>query len=212
MVQKELLRFKQLGLFALLITMFSCTNTKHEKEMTFSSSFIETASIPRDTVLLTDKDLKLDNGLYYFKTKPFSGQVKEVYENSEVKMIANYLQGMQHGTTYTFYANGMKSDIRNYSENKSYGKQIGYWQNGNQRFEFNYINDKREGLQKQWYESGAHYAFLTFKDDREEGMQQAWRENGKPYINYEVKDGLRYGLQKSALCYTLADEKLITKE
>jgi hypothetical protein len=39
-------------------------------------------------------------------------------------------------------------------------------------------------------------------------MQKAWRENGKPFINYEVKDGVRYGLQKSALCYTLKNEKI----
>jgi hypothetical protein len=39
-------------------------------------------------------------------------------------------------------------------------------------------------------------------------MQKAWRENGKPFINYEVKDGVRYGLQKSALCYTLKNEKM----
>lgn len=42
-------------------------------------------------------------------------------------------------------------------------------------------------------------------------MQQAWRENGKPYINYEVRDGFRYGLRKSALCYSLEDEKIKLK-
>jgi antitoxin component YwqK of YwqJK toxin-antitoxin module len=71
-----------------------------------------------------------------------------------------------------------------------------------------YLNDKREGLHKKWYENGSQYCELSFTDDQENGMQKAWRENGKPYINYEVKDGLRYGLQKSALCYTLKDEKL----
>ena len=76
------------------------------------------------------------------------------------------------------------------------------------KFDFMYINDKREGYNKQWYKTGKPYAFLNFKNDREDGMQQAWRENGKPYINYEAKDGYRYGMQKSALCYTLLDEKL----
>jgi antitoxin component YwqK of YwqJK toxin-antitoxin module len=76
------------------------------------------------------------------------------------------------------------------------------------KFDFSYFNDKREGMQKQWYESGSEYCALNFSNDRENGMQKAWRENGNPYINYEVKDGVRYGLQKSALCYTLKDQKL----
>jgi antitoxin component YwqK of YwqJK toxin-antitoxin module len=74
------------------------------------------------------------------------------------------------------------------------------------------LNDKREGSHKQWYITGKPYAFLHFKNDKEVGMQQAWRENGKPYINYEAKDGFRYGFQKSSLCYTLKDEKFITKQ
>ena len=90
----------------------------------------------------------------------------------------------------------------------SFGQHLGYWKNGNRKFDFKYFNDKREGLQKQWYESGSKYYELSFTDDQEKGTQKAWRENGKPYINYEVKDGVRYGLQKSALCYTLKDEKL----
>ena len=76
------------------------------------------------------------------------------------------------------------------------------------KFDFIYINDKREGIQKQWYESGSQYYELSFTNDQENGMQKAWRENGKPFINYEVKDGVRYGLQKSALCYTLKNEKI----
>lgn len=212
MVQKALSPFKIFALAILPILIVSCNTQNGEKDITSSSSYMDTTHIPNDTVLSSDKDLKLDNGIYYINNNPYAGHIKELDENGNVKMVSGYWQGMQHGESHSYYPDGKTKDIRLYRANKSFGKQIGFWENGKQKFEFTYIDDKREGLQKQWYSSGEPYAFLTFLDDKENGLQQAWRENGKPYINYEAKDGFRYGLQKSALCYTLADQKLITKE
>jgi antitoxin component YwqK of YwqJK toxin-antitoxin module len=210
MVQKERLLFKQIIFIAMVGCFTSCTNTKKEGEITSSSFFIDISLVPKDTVLSTAPNLKLDNGLYYLNNTLFSGYRKELYENKKLGLIGSYLNGMQHGITLTYFENGKLKDSRAYKLNKSFGKHVGYWENGNQKFEFYYLNDKREGANKQWYVTGKPYAFLHFKNDMEDGMQQAWRENGKPYINYEAKDGFRYGLQKSGLCYTLADEKLKT--
>jgi antitoxin component YwqK of YwqJK toxin-antitoxin module len=187
-----------------------CSETKNYKvgEVASSTFFVDTTLIPKDTVLSTGSNLKLDNGLYYLNNKPFSGYRKELYENKKIHKIGSYLNGMQHGITRSYFDNGQFKDSRSYKLNKSFGKHYGYWENGNQKFEFYYLNDKREGSNKQWYISGKPYSFLHYKDDKEDGMQQAWRENGKPYINYEAKNGFRYGLQKSGLCYTLIDEKM----
>jgi antitoxin component YwqK of YwqJK toxin-antitoxin module len=215
MAQRERLLFKQIAFVAALFCFFSCTNFNTNKKVeaiTSASFFVDTTGIPKDSILSTTPGLKLDNGLYLLNNKPFSGCIKDLYENKQARMIAGYLNGMQHGNTVTFYEDGKLRDSRSYKENKSFGKHFGYWQNGNQKFEFYYLNDKREGTNKQWYESGKRYAFLNFKDDKEYGMQQAWRENGKPYINYEAKEGFRYGLQKSGLCFTLKDEKFKIKE
>ncbi len=207
MAQKERLRFRQLIFIALAVSFASCSNTKKEAEFSSPTFFIDTAQIPKDTILSAAPNLKLENGIYYFNNHPFSGYLKELYENKQVTLVCGYLNGMQHGTSKSYYPHGKLRFVRMYKENKSFGKHIGYWENGNTKFEFYYLNDKREGSNKQWYITGKPYAFLNFKDDKEDGMQQAWRENGKPYINYEAKDGFRYGLQKSGLCFTLKDEK-----
>jgi antitoxin component YwqK of YwqJK toxin-antitoxin module len=206
MVQKEHLRFRFVIFAALVFSFASCSTVKKEEEINSSSFFVDTILIPKDTVL--SEKLKLENGIYYLNSVPFSGCRKELFANNKVSMIASYLNGMQHGTSTSFYPNGQLQFVRMYKENKSFGKHFGYWENGNPKFEFYYLKDKREGSNKQWYITGKPYAFLNFKDDKEEGMQQAWRENGKPYMNYEVKEGIRYGLQKSGLCYTLIDEKM----
>ncbi|MBK7291400.1 MAG: hypothetical protein IPI78_14830 [Chitinophagaceae bacterium] len=180
--------------------MASCSSKNIEqKEEVVSASSLLTLLRFHDTISSTDKNLQLNNGLYYLNNLAYSGYIKVLYPDGSVNSIGGILNGMIHGRSVSYYPNGNSKDIRMYRENKSVGKQIGFWQNGNQKFEFYYLDDKREGSNKQWYESGAPYAFMNFKDDGS-GMQQAWR-NGKPYIN--SKDGFRYGLQKSNLCYTL---------
>lgn len=210
MVLRERLRIKsiQLGCFLVLLLSLGCTEKKEAIVETIAFEPVDVSQIPTDTVQALDAGLQLVNGVYYYPTKPFSGYIKEVYPDNAVKSVGSYYLGMQHGVTKTFYPDGSLRDVRSYKENIGYGQHYGYWTNGKMKFDFIYLFDKREGIQKQWYESGTPYAFLNYKDDREDGLQQAWRENGKPYINYEVKDGFRYGLQKSALCYTLEDEKV----
>jgi antitoxin component YwqK of YwqJK toxin-antitoxin module len=209
MVQKAHSLFKIVGIIFISLNHINCNNHKEKDQKSFSL-LVDTSMIPKDTIQLDNKNLKLDNGVYYLDTKPFSGYIKEVF-NHQIISVGSYLNGKQEGTTKTFFPNGKLKDSRSYKDNKAFGRHYGYWSNGKMKFDFIYVNEKREGLQKQWYESGTPYAFLTFKDDREAGMQKAWRENGKPYINYEAKDGFRYGLQKSALCYSLRNGKIQMK-
>jgi antitoxin component YwqK of YwqJK toxin-antitoxin module len=186
--------------FIVCVFTFGCSQPKDQK--------VDLSLIPNDTIVLNNAKLKLQNVVYYQGSKPYSGFIKEEYATGTLKSIGSYFQGKQHGLTKTFFPNAKLETERNYKDGIGYGRHFGYWQNGNKKFDFIYINDKREGIQKQWYESGSQYYALSFTNDQENGMQKAWRENGKPFINYEVKDGVRYGLQKSALCYTLKNQKM----
>jgi antitoxin component YwqK of YwqJK toxin-antitoxin module len=209
MVQKERLLNNIIVASVLCLFAISCNSKRTAKEevVTISSFYVDTTAIPNDTVFAASKDLVVNNRIYYLKGKPFSGYLKDTYENNATKLVYGYLDGMQHGKSISYYSDGRLRDCRMYKENKSFGKHYGFWENGNMKFEYYYLDDRREGSNKQWYQSGKPYAFLNFKNDREAGMQQAWRENGKAYINYEAKDGFRYGLQKSGLCYTMENEK-----
>ncbi len=132
MALKELLLFRQIVFIATVYCFISCTNTKKEEAMTSFYFLADTTLVPKDTVL-SDR-LKLDNGIYYLNNKAFSGYRKEVYENGKPGLIGSYLNGMQHGTTLTFFNNGKLKDKREYKLNKSFGKHVGYWENGNQKF------------------------------------------------------------------------------
>lgn len=206
MVQKELSLTKITFFFISIITL-GCFSSKKEKQIHVFEK-VNLSKIPKDTIFENDKFLKVENGVYCFDNKPFSGYIRSTYSSNIIKSIAAYFKGRLHGTAKTFYPNGKLKTERNYKNGLSFGRHWGYWENGNIKFDYFYVEDKREGLQKQWYESGSQYYELSFTNDRENGMQKAWRENGKIYINYEVREGIRYGLQKSALCYTLKNENL----
>ena len=208
MVQKVRLVHKICFLLVIAIVT-SCCNRKIEDEGVLPSSFVVSSKgIPKDTILVTDSNLTLVNGVYHFHDKAYSGYIKEMYAASQTKCIFGFLNGQQQGLSLVYFENGKLHESRSYKQGKSYGRHYGFWENGNPKFDYIYMDDRREGLQKQWYENGGKYSFLTFKNDREDGMQNAWRENGKTYISYEAKEGRRYGLQKSNLCYTLKDQKL----
>jgi len=189
------------------MSLFGCSHPDTKKAVNVFEQ-INVSQIPNITTSKTDTTLKLQNGVYYYVDSPFSGFIVEKYNSDTLKSMGSYFQGRQHGISKTYFENGKLETERSYKNGIGYGRHFGYWDNGNMKFDFLYINDKREGVQKQWYESGNQYCELNFTDDQESGMQKAWRENGKLYINYEVKNGVRYGLQKSALCYTLNDEKI----
>ncbi|MCG9791685.1 toxin-antitoxin system YwqK family antitoxin [Flavobacterium algicola] len=208
MVQRERLLFKYYFVLIIAIVTTSCNNKIKDDGVVPSSFVVSTAGIPNDTLLVTNPNVTLRNGVYYWQGKAYSGYLKEMYSAEKVKCIFSFLNGKQQGLSLVYFQNGKLKNSRNYKEGRSFGRHYGYWENGNQKFDFIYVNDRREGVQKQWYESGGRYSFLAFKNDREHGMQYAWRENGKPYINYEAKEGRRYGLQKSNLCYTLQNQKI----
>lgn len=210
MVQRERM-FNKLLILICSVLIIGCGKNEKPTNEIYQATIenVDVSKVPNHTVYVNDIALKLLNGVYHYNGKPFSGYLKEKFENNDIKSVGSYLNGKQHGITKTFFRNGITDTERSFKNGKAFGKHIGYWENGNRKFEFIYFDNKREGLQKQWYETGTRYCELNYANDSENGMQKAWRENGKLYTNYEVKNGVRYGLQKSGLCYELKGQEIL---
>jgi hypothetical protein len=214
MAQKELSHNKffsiSIACYLLTLVVSSCNYHSPEQQHKVVLNYtIDTLGIPNDTVLITNRSIKIVNGIYFFNTQRFSGIVKELYANGVVKNYRSLYGGMLHGRYKSFYENGNCYENRLYKNNLSTGKHFAYWPDGiTLKFEYNYYEERREGLQKKWYPSGKPFIFSNYNNDHEDGLQQGWRPNGKLYLNYVVKDGYVYGLQQSALCYTLINQEL----
>lgn len=154
--------------------------------------------------------LKPEQGLVYYKDKPFSGVSLDHYDDGSLKESITYYNGKKHGDHLKFFIHGTVSYKANYVENKKHGEVATWWINGNKRSEFHFRNGNAEGKQYQWYQSGSKFKILNLINGREEGLQQSWRENGKIYNNYEAKNGRIFGLKRANLCYQLDEEQTIT--
>ncbi|WP_236972974.1 toxin-antitoxin system YwqK family antitoxin [Membranihabitans marinus] len=180
--------------------------THHDVEYDYS---IDTTMIPADTIVMTDVDVELVNGKYYYKEKLFSGILYKEMSRDGVRSYSSVYHGMLHGTYRSYYPSGRRYEVRQYKDNLATGKHRAYWEEtGELKFEYQYYEEKREGMQRKWHPSGRPFIFSNYVNDKEQGLQQAWRENGKLYSNYEVVDGQRYGLQKTVMCYELINEEV----
>lgn len=205
------LPLRGLGGFFVFLFLLACSQAPKKQESKLVYLPVDASVIPKDTLNASNPQIVVKNGVYFFQNKPFSGFIMSFYENQKKQQVMSFWQGKLHGVSKSFYPNGKLKEERNYKDNLAYGRHFGFWENGKPKFDFFYIDEKSHGLQRQWYESGQIYLELHLENDSEKGMQRAWRENGKLFANYEARDGARYGLQKTALCYTLRDEKFKIK-
>ena len=69
MAQKVLLLFRTICLLIIAISTFSCNKAIKEESKLPSSFVVTTSMIPKDTILSDNKNLKLNNGIYYLNKK-----------------------------------------------------------------------------------------------------------------------------------------------
>jgi hypothetical protein len=68
--------------FIVCVFTFGCSQPKDQK--------VDLSQIPNDTIVLNNAKLKLQNGVYYQGSKPYSGYIKELYETKTLKSIGSY--------------------------------------------------------------------------------------------------------------------------
>ncbi len=147
-----------------------------------------------------------NEGLFYYKEKPFNGKAVERNKNETVVESIDYHAGKKHGFFRKWFDNGQLSFEAVYTKGRLNGSSKTWWKDGALRSESYYDLGIVHGVQKQWYRSGALFKERNLIDGKESGLQRTWRENGKVYNNYEAKDGRIFGLKRSNLCYELQDE------
>ena len=177
----------------ILITLFSC----HHKE-----SVHITATIPNLFLSQGDTSININNGIYYYQGKPFSGHLIERYSTNEIHHHRSFFNGKEEGWQYQYYPNGSISEKRFYEAGEKQGAHTGWYDNGSIRFEYHFNKGAYDGEYKEWYASGQLYKHIHYTNNNDD-WGKGWRENGKVYMNYVQKNGRRFGLINSNLCYTV---------
>jgi antitoxin component YwqK of YwqJK toxin-antitoxin module len=84
--------------------------------------------LPKDAVPMSD--LKLENDLQMFKSKPFSGVAYEKYPKGQLLRVIHYLHGKQDGLMMLWYPDGTPQMSANYREGGLHGRFLGWYHNG----------------------------------------------------------------------------------
>ena len=141
---------------------------------------------------------------YFFKEKPFSGEVyqnnnegnkirsfnvidgklsgiyEEFFNNGDIKLSVEMNSGIKNGEYKSFYENGKLKEFMVYENDLLDGKRISYWVNGLKKEENNFVSGAMRGENIFYYSNGAVRRRIFF--DHEGNRSGEWVEfdrNGK---------------------------------
>ena len=189
----------------ILFLVSACQSAKQDKPSVEEkkTAFV---SVPDRTVRFTDTALLLNNGVWFYQQKPFTGFIETYYASGGLKSRQSFYNGKDEGLAISYYEDGSKDASRFYHNGEKDSINQGWWPNGNPRFEYHFKNGVYEGDFKEWYQSGKPLKHIVYHEGKEQSGK-GWRENGKVYMSFVVKDGRLYGLVNPNLCYSLKNER-----
>ena len=156
-------------------------------------------------VLENDSSFTHNQGVLFFKNKPFSGNQYALNSNGDTAKIVSFLSGKQDGWSKFWYENGRLAEQRFYKNGRKEGEHQAWWSNGKPKFLYHFKNDEHDGLQQDWFSNGKLAEVFNYKNGHEEGQQEMWFEDGVLKANYVVKDGRRYGLPGVKNCVSVME-------
>ncbi len=189
-------RFKQHIILLFFVSLCAC------------GPLVEGVSQAAQEINKTELSLRANEGLFYYKEKPFSGTALTYLANGTLVESERFVNGKRHGLLKKWYPDGTQSYQAHYQDGLLHGAGNSWWPNGQMRTASNYVDGVTHGKQKQWYRSGVIFKEINLMQGKEQGLQKAWRENGKIYNNYEAKNGRIFGLKRSKLCFELSEEEV----
>lgn len=200
---------------AMLVVFSSCNQFASSKDLNNKlieeqnqKTTIDLTKIPKDTIVASDKNFSIRNGICYYQGKLFSGILKKYYPRVDMTTYTSLYKGKRYGSYNSFYKNGQLYESKQYKNNRIVGRHLMYRPNGNIKADYHYKNGKMEGIQKKWYANGNPFIEFNYVNGKREGSQKAWRISGKLHINSQIINGQTFGLNKASLCYRVVDENI----
>lgn len=148
------------------------------------------------------------NGKRVHKGEPFTGVAQKLHANGRVAESDAYVDGLRHGPSQIWFADGQKSYEMHFENGLREGVAQTWWSNGLLRSQTEFVRDKPEGAAWVWYASGETFKRHFYKSGVPTGLQKAWRKNGKLYENFEIRNGRSYGLRNTKICVEIKDQSV----
>ena len=129
--------------------------------------------------------------------EPFTGLNICKYENGQMMLSGNVIDGKKEGRFTMFYENGQKVTELYFINGKQDGTATSWHNNGQKAQVANYKNGEEDGKFIRWYENGQKMSERTIKDGWEYGKETVWYENGQKSSEGNSEEGKAYGKHTS---------------
>ena len=132
---------------------------------------------------------KFPKKIMEYKNGIEGGKFKEFYENGQIKLDSNIINGQPHGENKEYYENGELMMEGSFKEGKNEGLWKGYYENGKKKIEEEYKDGINHGIYKKYYENGKLYQETTFNDGENDGLYMEYKEDGSIHKKTLFKKG-----------------------
>ena len=133
---------------------------KHLFAILFFTGFISMGLFAQQTV---DYDkLEKDWKTLLLDGKPYTGNVKKLYDNGQVAIEGKVVNGLREGEWKWYYPDGKLKRTSIYKKGKKNGKTIYFYPNGKKRAEIYFVDDKNI-RQISWDKNGKRKPNPQFK-------------------------------------------------
>ena len=118
----------------------------------------------------------------------YTGWAKLMYDNGQIKWLAQWKDGKRDGLATSWDENGQKEREGNWKEDIEDGLFSWYEDNGEKRLEKIYKDGKVDGLATSWYENGQKKRESSWKDGKLMSAK-VWKPSGEKCPVTNVEDG-----------------------
>lgn len=163
------------------------------------------------------EELKIINGMAYFRDKPYTGMSFTYWENKRINEQFSWVEGLKDGLyqEYTeagalvteitwaegakngpyryFYDNGARQSDGYFTDNQLDGTITGYYANGNKRYENTYRRGIRQGPSYTWFGNGSPEQIANFVNDVPDGIVLSYYPDSLIRSEIEYSLGIRNG-------------------
>ena len=108
--------------------------------------------------------------------KPFSGKVKDIFNNGQISYEGKYKSGLKSGSFITYYNNGQVKKQANFIKGNIEGKVEEFHKNGNIKRRIEYKNGILDGVVENFREDGKLIHMETWKDKDLHGFFKTYDE------------------------------------
>ena len=122
--------------------------------------------------------LEEKDGMYYMGDQLYTGTYLTYYDNGNLKMESNYVEGQKHGDCKIYFSDGTLNEFRHYRNNEMDGTWITFNNLGVKVAEAAYVNGKKDGKWFIWDDEGNLKYELCYKDGEKTGTWKSYNEMG----------------------------------